>query len=100
MKLLNSSPFILKPLGWTRLKRRFVYSLGHYLDRTIKDSQILGQKTIFISILMIISSTIIYLYLDNSSGKIDAEKDTLEIEIILHYLLINLKISYVFFIET
>ena len=49
---------------------------------------------------MIIFATIIYLYLDNFSSKIDAEKDTLEIEIILHYLLINLKISYVFLIET
>ena len=49
---------------------------------------------------MIIFSTNIYLYLDNSSGKIDAEKDTLEIEIILHYLLINLKTSYLSLFET
>ena len=76
-------------------------SLGYYLDRTIKGSQILGQKsTFFITILIIILSTNIYLYLDNFSSKIDAEKDTLEIEIVLHYFLINRKISYVFLIET
>ena len=49
---------------------------------------------------MIIFSTIIYLHPDNFSTKIDAKKDTLEIEIVLHYLLINIKISYVFLIET
>ena len=47
---------------------------------------------------MIIFSTIIYLYLDNFSSKIDAEKDTLEIEIVLYYLFIDLNRSVMYYL--
>ena len=44
---------------------------------------------------MRIFSTIIYLYHNNFSTKIEAKKDTLEMEMVLHYLRLNLKISFV-----